>query len=785
MDSNVDEVKRHDDTFSNETHHDEVDIPKFDIEDTTDTDVLRTRPVVDVYESCNSVIEPESYMDSSKNSEWIDAMKAELEMKLVDLSKGKNAIEISLKFPVVDFKDTFALVAHHDTIKLLLAIAAQRNWKSHHLDVKYAFLNGELKEEIYVKQPKGFEVVGQEEKIYRLYKTLYGLKQAPRANGFALLYPNYRSHKGRVVPLLPVAPARGESELEDSVDRLFDEEGNDGQAEQGDSASGGQERRKSVIVDSDEPSYPVKKLRKDHGILVGTSVAGKSMPAIQRLLAGAVQNAAVRGEPVPSLPFVTSYVSTTPEREDEKHTDTLARANLQTVTAPQKFVISSESSHHSGTHIVETKADSLIRSSALAMTTATTVTITAGAAVVVKETVAKPSLFATGSSSVGGTEPIPGGFSDLTGNDFLVGYIRTVIEPDSDLQKVYVSRWNVTNGSRFDDNQDCREIVDEFSPPSSLHLSVEWSMTNSESVEGKGKRNGRPEGTIIDEIRSLKEGNAALEKKKGELDVRVVDLATSVKVREREAATLDTVVATVKLQNDRLIDQDERMKEVKDKFDKLDVDVIEMALHLEERFYPHLLTTIVERRWLLTHGIKLAIAKCLHSSEYLSALRAAISRAIKKGMQDGNYISALQELQDVKFSLLAELKSNKDANIETLMNILRLEEPVAERLGLQESQPHEDQLMIRVNIANDRSALRDVFVSIVEPLSSVTLEGTEGTSGTVPETTTALSVTFAPVSSIPLISMDDYEIAHADDQGNVGADVDPFPNVDDVELIIS
>ncbi|GJV07474.1 hypothetical protein Tco_1345130 [Tanacetum coccineum] len=306
---------------------------------------------------------------------------------------------------------------------------------------------------------------------------------------------------GRVVPLLPVAPAHGEGELEDSVDRLFDEECNDGQAEQGDSASGGQgvgiqpvsgavetniedvvprrqEKRKSVIVDSDEPSHPAKKIRKDHGIPVGTSVAGKSMPAIQRLLAGAVQNAAVRGEPVPSLPFVTSSVSTTPEHEDERHTDTLAGANLRTVTAPQRFVISSDSSHHSGTHIAETEADSLIRSSAPAMTTATTVTVTAGAATVVKETVVKPSLFATGSSSVGGTESIPVGFSDLTGNDFLVGDIRTVIDPDSDLQKVYIPRWNVTNGSRLDDNRDYRKMVDAFAPPSSLHLSVEWSMTN-------------------------------------------------------------------------------------------------------------------------------------------------------------------------------------------------------------------------------------------------------------------------------------------------------------------
>ncbi|GKF01226.1 hypothetical protein Tco_0028149 [Tanacetum coccineum] len=60
----------------------EVDIPEFDIEDVTDTDVLRTRSLVDVYESCNSVIEPKSYMDASKHFEWIDAMKVKLEEEI-------------------------------------------------------------------------------------------------------------------------------------------------------------------------------------------------------------------------------------------------------------------------------------------------------------------------------------------------------------------------------------------------------------------------------------------------------------------------------------------------------------------------------------------------------------------------------------------------------------------------------------------------------------------------------------------------------------------------------
>ncbi|GJV61187.1 hypothetical protein Tco_1467287 [Tanacetum coccineum] len=344
------------------------------------------------------------------------------------------------------------------------------------------------------------------------------------------------------------------------------------------------------------------------------------------------------------------------------------------------------------------------------------------------------------------------------------------------------------------------------------------------------------EKSLQDEVKILRDHNTTLEKEKSELDVKVADLATSVKVKEQEVADLDAQVAAVheletssaglqekvttyedcmgKLEEF----QDERMRVVDDKFDKLYADFVEMTLHLEEKFYPRLLTTIAGRRWLLTYVVKLVIVKCLHSPKYLSVLGAAISKAIEKGMQDGlaagithgqegrvltdvavfnhfmesDYISALQELQDVNFSLLAELKSNKDASVETLINILHLEETLTERPSLNESQPHVDQLMvpihhspdqtvvgatslsfsldvsrnrvqrIRDNIANHKSALHDVFVPLAEPLSSVALEGTKGTSGTAFDTTTALSVTFASVSSIPLISTDNYEVVHAD-----------------------
>ena len=81
----------------------------------------------------------------------------------------------------VDYSETFAPVARLDTIRLLFAIATQKSWKVYQMDVKSAFLNGFLQEEIYVDQPEGFIVKGQEHKVYLLKKALYGLKQAPSA----------------------------------------------------------------------------------------------------------------------------------------------------------------------------------------------------------------------------------------------------------------------------------------------------------------------------------------------------------------------------------------------------------------------------------------------------------------------------------------------------------------------------------------------------------------------------------------------------------------------------
>jgi len=80
-----------------------------------------------------------------------------------------------------DYEEIFSFVARMETLRLIIALTAQRQWKIHQMDVKSAFLNGPLDEKAYVKQPLGFIQSGKEEKLYKLTKALYGLKQAPRS----------------------------------------------------------------------------------------------------------------------------------------------------------------------------------------------------------------------------------------------------------------------------------------------------------------------------------------------------------------------------------------------------------------------------------------------------------------------------------------------------------------------------------------------------------------------------------------------------------------------------
>jgi hypothetical protein len=79
-----------------------------------------------------------------------------------------------------DFSDVFTPVAKLESVRLLLVIAAHHSWEVHHMDVKSAFLNGDMKEIIYVQQPPRFVDDNNPGTVLFLHKALYGLQQAPR-----------------------------------------------------------------------------------------------------------------------------------------------------------------------------------------------------------------------------------------------------------------------------------------------------------------------------------------------------------------------------------------------------------------------------------------------------------------------------------------------------------------------------------------------------------------------------------------------------------------------------
>ncbi|GKD16781.1 retrovirus-related pol polyprotein from transposon TNT 1-94 [Tanacetum coccineum] len=160
-----------------------------------------------------SEIEPKKVYEALKHLGWIDSMQEELNQfyrnkvwTLVPLPYGKIAIDSKWVFrnkkdehgtttknkarlvaqgysqeEGIDYDETFTPVARMEAIRIFLAFATYMNFKVYQMDIKSAFLNGKLKEEVYVKQPLGFESSEFPDYVCKLDKALYGLKQAPKA----------------------------------------------------------------------------------------------------------------------------------------------------------------------------------------------------------------------------------------------------------------------------------------------------------------------------------------------------------------------------------------------------------------------------------------------------------------------------------------------------------------------------------------------------------------------------------------------------------------------------
>ncbi|GJX05455.1 hypothetical protein Tco_0191371 [Tanacetum coccineum] len=451
----------------------------------------------------------------------------------------------------------------------------------------------------------------------------------------------------------------------------------------------GKRKKRRAAGSASGSNHPSKKLREDHGTFgnVTASTGGKSLVVIQNLFERSTLNVDVGVAAVTTVPFVTSSMTPTLEREGGGNTDFVSGPNLRTQHPSKRFIISSDSSHHSSINVADAEVASLVRSSISpppVMTAAVTTAVIAGVS----------------SAPVLGVDAKP-------------------------VTQVYQSV--------FMDSASIGAAGPDIAGPS--NLAAQLSLREAEAAEaihlhGQVFVVEASEAARVSELNSLKEQNIVLKKEKNALEGQVVALESVAATKDTELMSLNAQTAklaqdlsslqlscdkmsikadSLKSQRNGIIDQceavhDEQVKEVSNHVAGLDSELMALALYLDEESYPRIQTTIVGRWWIIGHGFRLAILKCRQSPEYAAAFGAVIGLAIDKGIQailvagidhgksgrsladiasydpsvEARYVSPVLAFCDLDFNLLHKLESQKDASIADIMNSLCLEGPSVE-----------------------------------------------------------------------------------------------------------
>nr|GEY17848.1 hypothetical protein [Tanacetum cinerariifolium] len=327
----------------------------------------------------------------------------------------------------------------------------------------------------------------------------------------------------------------------------------------------------------------------------------------------------------------------------------------------------------------------------------------------------------------------------------IIADITSAPAPMAGTGQIYILKWNVTNDSALDDPDIFHGVIDHLAPPAFFLIFIAWTMNNyllNLMLDAEATEVIRlcvqvavVEAVVaarIAELNDLKEHAAALGGRVASLDSATVakdaelssltantaqvthDLSSlkmsfgevTIKAASLESEKDDLVghvsalettyfglreqVSGYELFKEQIEDvQDEQVKILSNKVADIDVDLMKMALHLDEEFYPHGLAAGID------HG---------------RAGRDLAEVASYNPIAEADYVFAVSVLRDVDFHLLAQLASHKDASMSDLMDLLSLEGPTVETPEAIQLQPSLEQLMLPIHRLEDQWAkLPDIF----------------------------------------------------------------------------
>ncbi|GJU36165.1 hypothetical protein Tco_1184519 [Tanacetum coccineum] len=491
-----------------------------------------------------------------------------------------------------------------------------------------------------------------------------------------------------------------------------------GMYDQGDVAALGVDDEAQALV-ADKP----KKLKKRK---TADGAGGSGLPPKNTLTAEVGVTAAA------TIPLVTSSVAPILEHEGGEYADFVSVANVRTGRPTERFVISSDT-HDSNVNVADDEVSSIVRStvpnstiSILAILTIAVATIVvAGTSISLLRDVNKAthaSIFAD-YTSVGNVDPDATGPSQPSGNDISSESFYVSLDMDSEaLRQAYL------RAMEYD------QLLSEFDVGAAHQtcLSAEVRMHLEHLLRGKKRledRCGTQEKLLKErdleiadlrahlslkeaeedaracELGSLKEKNVALEFAAAAKDANIAKLS-------QDLSQLQLEVSGYQLFKEQIEEmQDAQVKVLSDRVASMNSDLMALALHMDEEFYPRFLKTL--------------------------AGRGAIGRAIEKSIQDGlaagidhgqagrvltvvtaydpfaeaNYLAAINDLRSVEFSLLAQLESRKDASIIDIIDLLHLEGSATETLKGLLLQPSPEQLMVPIHRLEDQVVIREISLS--------------------------------------------------------------------------
>ncbi|GKA08071.1 hypothetical protein Tco_0687402 [Tanacetum coccineum] len=335
----------------------------------------------------------------------------------------------------------------------------------------------------------------------------------------------------------------------------------------------------------------------------------------------------------------------------------------------------------------------------------------------------------------------------------------------AEAKRWYVPRWNITNDSLLDDGFSCRTLFN-VGAARQICLESEVRSRAEHELEFKEKLRGRYDarGRLLEEkdLEILRLKSLLAEEAE-----RAERAETAEVVRFRDQSALDdsqaacteagSLITSLTSERGRLssevstlhaacqdfrekaeAQQEEQTQVLYNRVAELEAHVMDISGRSEGELYPAYLTTLVGRRWFLTHGIQLAVLKCFKYPEYQGILGHALGRAVDFGMQEGleaghehgvagtplsaveaynpkaartSYFDAVRALEDVDFPLVNLLKSKKDVGMDEVLDCFILDGPLADLPEAAHLQPCLEQLSVPIHHSDDKAIVGETSLS--------------------------------------------------------------------------